>query len=215
MNKKIFLLGTLILILMVFISFSVIKQSSKINVKPVEKPLVEELSVYLPVTEEDPMFGSPGSPITVTEFFSLECPSCAKRHAEIISYIEKNPGTVRLLVKGIAQENWLGHKNIFPLLALQCAQDQNQYWNFLNLAIKPNKFNESTVDEIISTLNLNSATFKDCLQNEFYKNTIEKEQISLKNLGLSQVPNIFINNKKLNLTEDVKIADILNGVLSK
>lgn len=215
MNKKLFVFGTIILVLMFFIALSVIKQGFQITIEPNQKSIVEAQPVYLPVTENDPMFGNPGAPTTITEFFSLECTDCAKRHAEIISYIEKNPGKARLLVKGVAKEDWLGNKKIFPLLALMCAQDQNRYWDFLNQAIKFNKFDQTTIDKLITDLNLDALVFNNCLQNKKYESTIENEQINLKILGFVETPNIFVNNKKVNLTDDLKLSDIFDNAVAQ
>jgi len=65
MNKKIFLSAIIILTLMFIFTLSIIKQSRQITVKPTIKPLIEEKAVILPVSENDPMFGNPGSPITI------------------------------------------------------------------------------------------------------------------------------------------------------
>lgn len=215
MNKKIFLFGVIILAIMFAITLSVVKQGSRITITPNKKPIIESVAIKLPVTENDPMFGNPGAPITITEFLSFECIDCAKRHEEIISFIEKNPGKARLVVKEIAKEDWLGNRNFSPLFALRCAQDQNQYWAFLNRAIKFKKFNESALNQIFTEINLDSTVFGNCLQNKNYGQEIEAEQTNLKILGFTQTPNIFINNKKVNLTDDVRLTNILKNIVAE
>ena len=181
---------------MFLFTFSVIKKSSQINIKPTSKPLIEDLSVILPADEEEHIYGNPGAPTTVNEFFSFECDLCAKRHAEIISFIEKNPGQVRLITREIAKEDWLGNKKTFPLLTLKCADLQDKYWDFLNQAVQLRNFDTKTTEKLVTDLKLNTELFNQCLQNNEYKNNIINEQNNLTNLGFTETPNIFINNKK-------------------
>ncbi len=212
MNKKIFLFGAIILGIMFLFTFSVVKKSAQINIKPTDKPLIEDLSVTLPVNENDPIFGNPGAPATVNEFFSFECEQCAKRHAEIVSFIENNPGKFRLLSKEIAAEDWLGNKKMFPIIALFCAKQQDKYWDFLNQAVKLRNFDETTANKLAIDLKLDTLLFEQCLNNDEYVSVLINEQSNLKNLGFTETPNIFINNKKINLTDEVTLDTILKQV---
>lgn len=199
---------------MFIFTLSIIKQSRQITVKPTIKPLIEEKAVILPVSENDPMFGNPGSPITIAEFFSFDCQKCLQHHKEIINYIENNPGKVRLIIKEIAKENWLGAKDVLPLLALTCAREQNKYWEFLNKSIELRKLDETSFISLSKELDLNSGLFTECLHKENYRKILEAEQDNLKILGFTNPPYIFINNKQIHLDNDIKIIDIIKSIVS-
>ena len=215
MSKKYFFLATALLILLVAIAVSTVKQSTNISIKPVKNPLIEDKAIILPINDNDPIYGNPGAPVTVSEFFSFECKECKQRHEEVITFIDKNPGKVRLINKAITQEDWLGNKKVFSLLALKCAQDQGQYWSFLNQAIKLDKLDENTIKNLFPTVNLNSGAFSDCLKNTIYENAIKEEQTNLKILGFDKTPIFYINNRKINPTDDIKLDDILKKIVEE
>ncbi len=215
MNKKIFFSAIFILAILLLITLSIVKQSAQINIKPTEKPLIESSATKIPLTEEKPVYGNPGSRDRVSVFFSFEDSKYAKIHEELINFINQNPGKVHFYSQPIAKENWLGDKKTYPLLALYCAEKQEKYWDFLNKAIQLKKIDETQINKIALEINLNQILFAQCLQNKEYQNFIEQEQVNLKISGFDITPNIFVNNKRVNLTEGVKISDILNGVIVK
>ncbi|HNU96332.1 MAG TPA: thioredoxin domain-containing protein [Candidatus Magasanikbacteria bacterium] len=213
--KKIFISLIVILAGLTLITLSTIKQSSKIIVKPISKPLIENNAIQLPVDDSGPIFGNPGAPITVTEFFSFECDECAKIHTELIEFIKQRPSQVRLISQGINTENWLGNKNIYPFLALFCAEQQNKYWDFLNKSIQLKKIDEKAVKNTAFEINLNSDMFENCLTENNNLIGVEREQAKIKSFGITKTPIIFINNKRINLIEDMTISTILNSIIAK
>ncbi|MDO9509913.1 MAG: thioredoxin domain-containing protein [Candidatus Magasanikbacteria bacterium] len=214
--KKIILGVTIILIGLFLITFSVVKQSSKISVTPTQLPLVESNAVELPVSEFDSFYGNPGSPVTVDEFFSFNCAECISLHEQLISYVNSHQGKVRLRATGILKTNWFGQQeDSLPLVSLACAEQQEKYWPFLNKILKISKPNEEVIKSLIQELKLNETDFNTCLTDETIQNKVQNKQITLKYSGLSKTPFVFINNRQINLTNDVKIAEILNGVITE
>ncbi len=216
MNKKIFLGVIVVLVGLFLITWSVVKQSAQITVTPAQKPLIESNAINLPVDESDPFYGNPGSAITVDEFFGFNCEKCVILHEQLVSFVDSNPGKVRLRATGILKINWLGQQeDSLPLLALTCAAQQEKYWPFLNKALKISKLDEAILKSLTQELKLNETEFDACLKNETTKTEAQNKQVILQSAGLSQTPLVFINNKKVNLTDDVKIADILNSIVAK
>jgi protein-disulfide isomerase len=215
MNKKILFFGVIILTFLILTTLSVVKKSLQITIEPNQKPLIENNLTELPVKEDGPMFGNPGAPTTVTEFFSFECPECNKIHEEIIAFIKKNPGQARLMIKEVAKENWLGNINILPVIALNCANEQNKYWEFLDKTMSLKKIDENILRQVASEINLEMTVFNNCLQKEETKIKVKAEQNELKISGLTQTPLIFIDNRKINLTEDTPLTEVLRGASLK
>ncbi len=213
--KKIFISLIIVLVGLFLITLSIVKQSSQITIKPISKPLVENNAVRLPVDDSGPIFGNPGSPITVTEFFSFNCNDCIKIHTELVNFINQNPSHVRLISQGVAIENWLGNKNNYPLLALYCAEQQNKYWDFLNKSIQLKKIDEINIKNLVSEIKLNSDVFENCLKENTNIAKIENLQDKLKSFGIIETPLIFVDNKKINLTDGVTISTILNSLIEK
>lgn len=216
MQKKIFLGIIIILTGLFLITFSVVKQSSKISITPTQLPLVEDRAIELPVSEFDPFYGNPGSPVTVDEFFSFDCKECNNLHKQLITYIDSNQEKVRLRATGILQTNWIGQQeDSLPLLALTCAEKQGNYWPFLNKILQLSKLNDTTLKSIVQELKLDTIDFDTCLKNETIITELQNKQAVLQNTGFSKTPLIFINNKKVNLTGDVKIEDILKNIITQ
>lgn len=204
-----------ILIIFLIITLSIIRQSSKISIKPIEKPLIEDYAIELPIPEEGPVYGNPGSVIRVSVFFSFKDGGYAKIHEELINFINKNPGKVHYYPKVLAKENWLGNKEMLPIFALNCADKQEKYWDFLSKAILSKKIDEAEIEKINSEIKIDNELFSQCLQNKEIQTSIETEQTNLQILGFTQTPSIFVNNRKINLTDELNISDILNGIIKK
>lgn len=215
MHKKIIFGLIIVLIGLFFLTLSIVKQSAQITIKPVTKPLIESKAIKLPTDESEIIFGNPGASITVAEFFSFECEDCAKLHKEIVGLVSQNPKNVRLVTQAVAKENWLGNIDVLPLVALSCANEQNKYWDFLDKTIQLKKVDEKILKQTAIELNLEMTFFNNCLQQEQRKTTIIKEQTALKVSGFNETPLIFIDNKKINLTDDVKLTDILKSRLAE
>ena len=216
MQKKIFFGVTIILIGLFFITLSVVKQSSKISVTPTELPLIQSGTIELPVSEYDSFYGNPGSPVTIDEFFSFDCKECNDLHEQLIAYADSHQGKVRLRSTGILKINWFGQqKDSLPLLSLACAEQQEKYWPFLNKILKLSKFNEEISKSLIQELKLDETEFNKCLLDETIQNKVQSKQTVLQSSGFSKTPLVFINNRQINLTEGVKIAEILNGIITE
>jgi len=216
MQKKIFLGVVIILLGLFLITLSVVKQSAQISVTPIEKPLVESGATILPVGETDPFYGNPGSAITVDEFFSFNCASCASLHEQLISFINAHPDQVRLRSTGILKTNWLGQPDdSLPFLALVCASSQEKYWPFLEKTFKLSSLDETNLKSLAKELEMNEAKFDACLKNETTKTEMQNKQTVLQSSGLSETPLVFVNNRRINLTDDFKIDVILNGIIVK
>lgn len=216
MNKKIFLGLTIILIGLFLITLSVIRQSAKITVTPVTEPLIANMAIQLPVEETDPLYGNPGSAVTIDEFFSFNCEECATLHKKLISFVDSHQSKVRLRSTEILQTNWLGQQqDTLPIMALTCAANQGKYWLFLDKELNADKLNETSLKTMVKDLKLNETEFNGCLKDETVKTKIQNKQTVLQSANFTETPLVFINNRKVNLTDDINISNILESVVKE
>jgi len=77
------------------------------------------------------------------------------------------------------------------------------------------KLNEEKIKSIGQELKLDKNQFNNCLKDEAVKTIVQIRQSALQSAGLSDTPLVFVNNKQINLGEDVKIIDILTTIITE
>lgn len=214
--KKFYLLLLLAIIIAGSIfSFQLIK-ARKITISPVTVPILSE-GYYEIVTENDEqILGNPGAPLTVIMFTDFSCSTCKLQYKEVINFVKKHPLDVRLFLKEIPQKNLFTKTNDLPHRGAFCANKQNKYWEYIDaLYNQKNISKESDLTKIASDLKLNTVSWWQCTNSSEAIQKIARITEQATTLGIQQIPTIYINNKKINLENDINITEILSKLIVK
>ena len=161
----------------------------------------EEISIENLIKNGSPVLGNPDAPITILDFSDFQCPNCG-RHVKntepILNETYIQTGKANLVYKYFPV---VGFDSMNPALAGQCAQEQGKFGQFHQLLFanqKPidsgwvSKDNLKNFASQIPRLNLQK--FSECLDNERYKDHINKDLEMAKKFQLRATPSFIIVN---------------------
>ena len=145
----------------------------------------------------DPVMGAKNPKVMIIGFSDYECPFCSKAETTIQSILTKYPDDVAFVFKDMPLTKM--HPSAYAsALAAECAKEQGKYWEYHKYLFDHQ--NELGIDKLKSyaqTLELNSEQFNDCLDSMRYKNEVDKDIVTAKQVGVSATPAFFINGRKL------------------
>lgn len=186
-----------------------------ITVKPVDIPLISEGYYNIPIEDNDPVLGNPGSPLTVVLFSDLACKKCRQSYDEISKFVKIHPQDVRLFLKFGQSKNMFFKTDDLPQRAAFCAGKQNKFWDYLDLLNTEDNQNEQTLKKIADNLKLDSTSWWNCANSSDAQQKIARSITLTQSLGIDQWPIIYVNNKKINLQNDISITDMLTQFIVK
>lgn len=195
--------------------YSQILRAGNIETKPAAQPLIEQNFTEITLGATDRPLGNPGSQLLIIGFFDFN-EEIDRNYADLIAdFVKNNPQAAQFYIKNNLREKLFntGDRTL-PHRALICAGAQKKYWEFLNELTIVKKINDETLIKIADGLKLNTDTWQHCLTSDVTKQTVAADLALAKNLGLTDTPTIFVNNKKLNLDEDVNLKDLLNKLIA-
>jgi protein-disulfide isomerase len=191
--------------------------AASVVANPTAGPTATPKVVDVPVADA-PTKGPAGAKVTIVEFSDFECPYCARFVAQTMPSILQNYGDKVLFAF-----------RAFPLTSIhpyaekaaeasECANDQGAFWPYHDLLFQ----NQTTLAGYITadatggvatvitnlkqyaaSLNLNTATFNDCLDSSKDKAKVDADVAALtkaaQDAGITQygTPTFFINGKYL------------------
>jgi protein-disulfide isomerase len=110
--------------------------------------------------------------------------------------LEKNPQTVKIVFKNFPIRS---HKfSVQAALAALAAGRQEKFWDFHDELFKNhNRLNEDKIQEIAAKLKLNLAQFEKDRKDPLLLEKIRYDYNEAIQIGLSSVPTVFVNGRKL------------------
>jgi len=110
--------------------------------------------------------------------------------------LKKNPATVKLVFKNYPIQR---HKfAVNAAIAALAARRQGKFWEFHDeLFENYKKLNEEKIREIAANLGLDEARFKEDRSSPDLLARVREDVREVKRLGLTGVPTVFVNGKKL------------------
>lgn len=197
MNAKIWVAGTLTIVIIAFIVFSQAFHKSEVE-------LANELVIAnkeLLIRAHAPTLGRSGAPVTVVEFFDPECESCREFNPVMKSFLMEYEDKIQLVMRYAPF-----HPNSkLAIKILEAARKQNLYWETLDALFKgqpewgshhaPRP--ELMWKFIAEVEGLNVAQVRkdldDPVTEEIIRQDIEDGQI----LGIKMTPTFFVNGEPL------------------
>ncbi len=145
--------------------------------------------------------GDPNAPVTMVEFSDFQCPFCGKFFREsqgkiIEQYVKA--GKVRFVYRDFA---FLGPESIMAAEASRCAQDQSAFWQYHDYLFTHQQgenqgaFSKEKLKEFAAALNLDTTKFNSCLDQEIYRDQVQKDLDLGRTLGVDGTPFTFVNDK--------------------
>ena len=144
--------------------------------------------------DDDPILGPENAPITIIEFSDFECPYCRRWHQEVYSRLLENyPDQVRIVYRDFPLDSI--HPNATPAaLAANCAFEQNAFWEYHDqLFGNALGLNAAAYQQYAQDLNLDMASFNECVESDRYLDEVRADLEWASNLGVQSTPTFFIN----------------------
>jgi protein-disulfide isomerase len=99
--------------------------------------------------------------------------------------------------------------------AAYCAHAQGKFWEYVGEISHNKKFASNTnLESAASDLKLNTLSWKNCFNNPTTEQKIQNSRILAKQLGITVTPVIFVNNKRLTLTKDIDLRQLLEAFIA-
>lgn len=214
--NKFYLILTIAVVIAGSIFTVQIMKAKKITVKPNVIPILSEGYYDIPTENDDQILGNPGAPLTVVLFSDSTCPVCKLKYYEISKFVKEHPQDVRLFVKNVPSKNLFYKTNDLPHRSAYCAGKQGKYWQYLDiLNTQKNTSSESDLTKIADGLKLNTINWWQCVNSEDAKQKISRTVALAATLGVEQTPTIYVNNKKINLENEINITELLSKFIVK
>ncbi len=153
------------------------------------------------VTEQTRHFrGDPDAPITIIEFSDFKCGFCGRFATETSPQLEEayiESGVVRFGYQSIAI---LSEESVHAAEAGECAADQEAFWPyhdllFAQLAQGSGNFSRENLKQFAAELDLDTATFNECLDSGKYTDLIRDQTMDARSIGIQSTPTFLINGR--------------------
>lgn len=154
-----------------------------------------------------PMKGDENAKVTIVEFSDFQCPFCKAYFDDTDSQIQNQyvkTGKVKFVYRHFPLSSI--HPNAQKAAeASECANEQNQFWNFHDLLFQ----NQDTWASMSATdaenewityagqLGMDTDQFKSCLDTDKYKTTVDKDTAAGDKAHVDGTPAFFINGYRL------------------
>lgn len=147
--------------------------------------------------------GDPDAPVTIIEFSDFQCPYCSKFSMQTLPKIEEKyvqQGIVRL---GYRHAAFQGEGSVLAAAASECAADQDAFWEYHDrlverLAVEQKRdFTPETLNMFAEELNLDTETFRTCLEEGPYIDLVQQETRDIQSIGITGTPSFLINGRRL------------------
>jgi len=209
-HKKLYLILLILIAAGIFALYGQIKKAREIVTGFVETPIVNPIAAYIPVDPTDPTVGNPGAALWIVEFGDWGCRRCQEVYYAITAFVKNNPEKARFIWKDAPQTSMLSWGNLPAHIAAYCTYEQGQFWQFAPLVMNDKaNLKEAGLAKIAQGLGLDLERWNACRAAPATQNKIFASMALGKSLGVTDLPGLFVNNKKINLADDMNITELL------
>ncbi len=167
--------------------------------------------------------GDPNAPVHIIEYGDFQCPFCLKFWNEseprlIEEYV--NTGKVYFEYRSVG--SFLGPESGWAAEGAYCAGDQGKFWEYHDTLFanwtgeNVGDFTKENLIKYANSLQLDSAKFESCINEEKHKSTVEQDAVNARADGVHATPMFLINGYKVEGAQPYEIIkhvidEILNG----
>lgn len=166
-------------------------QPTRIPFNSQNKP---EILNIVPIFTEDIIMGYKKAPNTIIEFFDIGCSRCQDQMQIFDELMNKYPEKIKIIVKTLNATSFPypsdeSHKYLF------CANEQNKMSDFKSIILASKKLDLDSLKSASLKAQLDMDELKLCLDGQGVQTYAQKNEDLAKNLKITSVPTIFIDNK--------------------
>ena len=145
--------------------------------------------------------GNPDAAVVVEEFADFQCPSCAYFFNDYEPNIVKNYVSTGKIYFKFVPFSFLGPESVAAAEAAYCANDQGKFWEYHDTLYVNQRgenqgwFSTARLVDFANSLNLDTTTFKTCLDTEKYKQQVQDDLDYGKQKGIDRTPSFLVNGR--------------------
>jgi protein-disulfide isomerase len=180
---------------------------------------VDHSTASVPVTANDPVWGSPTAPVTLVEISDFQCPFCG-RAAPTVTQLEKLYGPEKLRV--VWKNNPLPfHKQSRPAhdaaVTVFALGGNDAFWKFYDLAFANQRdLTEENFQKWATQAGVDPAKFKTALASKKYVSKVDEDIALARKLGATGTPAFRINGVTLSGAQPIdKFKEIIDEQLAE
>ncbi|NQV08440.1 thioredoxin domain-containing protein [Candidatus Woesearchaeota archaeon] len=163
--------------------------------------------VVFPDIDDDPSIGPKDAPVKIIEFGCFRCPYTKKAEETMKQVLDYYGEDILFVYRDFALSENHPHADVHAE-AVNCALDQEKYWEFKNYMFETQTTMESHTVEGMKKLGeefgLDTQKFNKCIDDRDYKEEVENDLIAGIKAGVYGTPTFFINNKTIVGPRDFK-----------
>ncbi len=147
---------------------------------------------------ENHTLGSEQSTVKIVEFADFECPGCAQASPVLTQLVNQYPGQVQLIYRHFPLPQHTGAG--LAAEAAEAAGSQGKFWEMHDLLFThQTEFTTNDIMQLAGQIKgLNLDQFKQDLQQHKFKNLVDQDFSTARQLNLNATPTLFINGVKYN-----------------
>lgn len=189
--------------------------------RPTEAAPVQTLAEYCGENEARCIFlGEESAPVTLVEVSDFGCVHCQSFHAETATPLKEqyvDTGDVRWVVLPYA----LSPSTVPAAASGMCANEQGNFFDYANalFAIEPatTRLTADGFQQAAETAGLDVDEFVSCMGEGQYLDTVERNQVAARAVGVTGTPTFFLNDEELSGAQPLSvfsqaIESLLNGL---
>lgn len=172
------------------------------------------------------VLGSADAPVTVVEWADYQCPFCGDFAREVKpQLVEKyvDTGMVKFEFRDFAflGDQSASDESVNAAEAAWCAGDQGSFWEYHDTLFanqngeNDGAFANARLIEMARQLNLDVASFENCLGRNTHESTIIASRAEADASGINQTPTFFINSEKVvGLKDFEQLSEYIDDALN-
>lgn len=212
-----FILYLIVAVIITAVIFATqLEKARNIIVKPKVTPLISEGYMDIKIENDEPVLGNPGSALTFVLFTDFSSDLSKKLYNEIASLVNEQPQEARLFIKYLPKKSLFIKSDDLILSSAFCANKQSKYWQFLDFVNSTNnKIDQKELISVSEELKINEKNWLECINSAGTIASINKALLASQNIGIYESPTLFVNNKRINIDEDLNLKDLLSKLIAK
>jgi len=173
------------------------KQYSDDNPFVTKVPQLEDMLKGPILDENDPFLGDSGAPVTIVEFADYKCDICYKQEKKLKKIKQEYKDKIRFIWKDYPASE-PDSPSFKAARAARCAGRQDAFWEYHSeLYDDPSPLNRDAFLKIARRLNLDTNSFKKCLNDKRVDGLILDNIKEANALRITGIPFIYVNNQQI------------------
>jgi protein-disulfide isomerase len=158
--------------------------------------------------------GPADAPVVISVFMDYQCPYCVRLESVLGKVLEKNPGKVKIAFKQFPLRM---HKAAIPAAAAALAAFEEGKFKELHALLNEDykSLDEETILGKASSLGFDREAFKKKLDEPELRKRIAQDVEDGKQAGVSGIPSVFINGRKLQKRTLAQFQEMIDRELKR